>query len=153
VPFVIAVPGAIAAPLRSRTLVSLVDTAPTILDLLGLEVPAEHQGRSVVDGSARMALFFTDYSLGLVGLRDGNWKFVYELESGRAKLFDLARDPGEMDDVSIAQRPRVEKYKATLLGWSAAQKAYVVGRGAGLASFFKNGTPSVIHLGADLPFK
>jgi lipoteichoic acid synthase len=153
VPFVIAVPGAIAEPRPSRTLVSLVDTAPTILDLAGIEVPAAHQGRSVLDGSARMALFFTDYSLGLVGLRDGNWKFVYELESGRAKLFDLARDPREMDDVSTGQRPRVESYKATVLGWSAAQKAYVVGRGAGLASFFKNGTPSVIHLGAGLPFK
>ena len=153
VPFIVAAPGAIVAPHRSRTMVSLVDTAPTMLDLLGIDVPAAHQGRSALDGRARMALFFTDYSLGLVGLRDGNWKFVYELESGRAKLFDLTRDPGETDDLSVAQRPRVEKYKATLVGWSAAQKAYVVGRGAGLASFFRNGTPSVIHLGAGAPFK
>jgi arylsulfatase A-like enzyme len=153
VPFIIAAPGAGAAPQRSRTMVSLVDTAPTLLDLLGIETPAPHQGRLALDGTARMALFFTDYSLGLVGLRDGNWKFVYEMESGRAKLFDLARDPREIDDVSIGQRPRVEKYKATVLGWSAAQKAYVVGRGAGFASFFRNGTPSVIHLGAGLPLR
>lgn len=153
VPFVIALPGRIAQLERSRTMVSLVDTAPTLLDLVGIDVPATHQGRSALAGDARMALFFTDYSLGLVGLRDANWKFVYELDSGRAKLFDLARDPGEAHDVSAAQRSRVEKYRAALLGWSAAQKGYVVGRGAGLASFFRNGTPSVIHRGAGLPFR
>ena len=153
VPFVIAAPGAIAEQRRSRDTVSLVDTAPTLLDLLGIDVPSTHQGRSALDGGARAAFFFTDYSLGLVGLRDGDWKFIYELQSGRAKLFDLQRDPEERDDLSLAHGPRVERYKTALLGWSAAQKAYVVGRGAGLASFFRNGTPSVIHLGAGLPFK
>lgn len=153
VPFVIAAPGAIAHQRRSRTTVSLVDTAPTLLDLLGVDVPPAHQGRSALDGNARVPFFFTDYSLGLVGLRDGDWKFIYELDSGRPKLFDLQRDPGEMDDVSIAQRPRVENYKTALVEWSAGQKAYVVGRGAGLASFFRKGTPSVIHLGAGRPFK
>ena len=37
-----------------------------------------------------MALFFADYSLGLLGLRDGQRKFIYELGSGRARLFDVA---------------------------------------------------------------
>ena len=133
-----------------------------MLDLLGVRSRRGYQGRSMLDGRPRMALFFTDYSLGLVGLRDGRWKFVYELESGRAKLFDLGRDPREMDDISKSQTSRVAHYEEALLGWSAAQKGYlaggsvvvvVVGRGAGFASFFRNGTPSVIHFGAGAPFR
>jgi hypothetical protein len=125
VPFIVSIPGAIDRPVRSRTIVSLVDTAPTVLDLVGMPAAAQHQGESALNGRARMALFFTDYSLGLLGLRDDRWKFVYELESERSKLFDLERDPHELEEVSASQGLRVDAYKRTLLGWSAAQKNYV----------------------------
>ena len=126
VPFVIAVPGILDRQQRSRTIVSLVDTAPTILDVLGISSPALYQGHSALDGQARMALFFTDYSLGLVGLRDGRWKFVYELESGRSKLFDLQRDRDERIDLSRTQLWRAAAYERTLRAWSGAQKTYVL---------------------------
>lgn len=122
VPFVISVPGALDGMRRSRSTVSLVDTAPSILDLLGLPVPEAHQGHSVLDARPRMALFFTDYSLGLVGLRDGRWKFIHELESGRSKLFDLESDPGEGADVSAGHISRVTEYVRRLRDWSASQK-------------------------------
>jgi hypothetical protein len=124
VPFIISAPAAML-PQRSRTVVSLVDTAPTILDLAGLTIPPEYQGQSALDGRARTALFYTDYSLGWLGLRDGPWKFLYELDSGRAKLFDLSVDAGERHDVAARHRPRVAAYTQTLRSWSAAQKAYV----------------------------
>jgi hypothetical protein len=124
VPFVVATP-AVPTPQRSRAIVSLVDTAPTILDLAGVAIPDDYQGQSALTGRARMALFFTDYSLGMFGLRDGGWKFIHELDSRRSKLFDLSRDPGERIDVSAHQPARVRLYKDALRGWSAAQKAYV----------------------------
>jgi len=98
-----------------------VDTAPTILDLLGLPAPANYQGRTMFDETPRMALFFTDYSLGLLGLRDGPWKFIYETGSGRAKLFDLERDPMERSDASVREAPRVSSYSRIVRGWSNAQ--------------------------------
>jgi arylsulfatase A-like enzyme len=137
VPFVIAAPGATAGQ-RSRTMVSLVDTAPTILDLLGITSPITYQGRTALDGRPRMALFFTDYSLGLIGLRDGPWKFVHELESGRSKLFDLTRDPRETVNVAGDEPARAATYERTLRAWSAAQKSGIAthtktnARGAGL---------------------
>jgi arylsulfatase A-like enzyme len=76
-----------------------------------------------------MALFFTDYSLPLVGLRDGRWKFVHELESGRSKLFDVERDAGERTDVSSLQASRVAAYERRLRAWSAAQKSYLINSG------------------------
>jgi hypothetical protein len=81
-----------------------------------------------------MALFFTDYSLSHVGLRDGRWKFLHELQSNRSKLFDLERDPGELHDVSLAHADMVSFYVRTLTDWAAAQKALILaqyGLGAG----------------------
>src|SRR5262249_33379217 len=100
VPLLFAAPGLTDRPVRAGRVASLADLSPTALDLLGLPVPDEYQGRSLLDGRSRMALFCTDYSLGFVGLRDGRWKCIHELESGRTRLFDLASDPEEKDDVA-----------------------------------------------------
>ena len=114
---------------RVRKVVSLLDTAPTILDLLGIAPPSSYQGRTMLDGAPRMALFFADYSLGPLGLRDGPWKSVYEIGSGRAKLFDLERDPREVSDVSAREAARTWWYEQVVRGWSSAQKSYIA-RGA-----------------------
>jgi len=129
VPFLIAAPGLMRGQQRVRKVVSLVDAAPTILDLVGIPSPAGYQGRTMLDGTPRMALFFADYSLGLLGLRDGPWKFVYEIDSGRAKLFDLDRDPREASDVSAREAARASWYARVVRGWSSAQKSYIA-RGA-----------------------
>jgi arylsulfatase A-like enzyme len=105
--------------------VSLVDTAPTILDLMKVEPPKNYQGRSMLDAAPRMALFFADYSLGLLGLRDERWKFIYEIGSGRARLFDLERDPRELSDQSDREAARALWYGQVVRGWSSAQKSYI----------------------------
>ena len=125
VPLLIAAPGLMRRQERVRKVVSLVDTAPTILDLVGIPPPANYQGRTMLDGEPRMALFFADYSLGLLGLRDGPWKFVYEIGSGRAKLFDLERDPRERSDVSAGEAPRVSWYGQVVRDWCSTQKRYI----------------------------
>ena len=125
VPFLIAAPGLMGGQKRVRKVVSLVDTAPTILDLMGIVPPMNYQGRTMLDAAPRMALFFADYSLGLLGLRDGHWKFVYEIGSGRTRLFDLERDPKEMSDLSAREAARASWYGQVLRGWSSAQKSYI----------------------------
>jgi len=125
VPFLIAVPGLLRGLQQVRKVVSLVDTAPTILDLMGIAPPRNYQGRTMLDAAPRMALFFADYSLGLLGLRDGRWKFVYEIGSGRAQLFDLERDPREMSDVSAREAARASWYGQVVRGWCNAQKGYI----------------------------
>jgi len=111
VPLLIAAPGQIPNQVRVRKVVSLVDLAPTILDLIGATPPALYQGRSMLDAVPRLALFFTDYSLKLAGVRDGPWKLIQELDSGRAKLFNLDRDPQESTDVSRENPELAERYK------------------------------------------
>jgi hypothetical protein len=128
VPLIVAGPGLIGGQQRVHEVVSLVDIAPTILDLAGLPIPPNYQGRTLLDGDSRMALFFADYSLGLLGLRDGRWKFVYEVGSGRTKVFDLDRDPREWTDVSDHEAARASWYTQVVRGWSAQQKSYLARR-------------------------
>src|SRR5437660_8183781 len=57
VPFLIAAPGLIRRQERVSKVVGLVDTAPTVLDLLGISPPANYQGRTMLDGVPRTAFF------------------------------------------------------------------------------------------------
>ena len=126
VPYLIAASGLIKEQLLADRTISLIDTAPTILDLLGSPSPVGYQGRSALEPRPGMALFYTDYSLSLMGLRDGCWKYIYELDSGRSRLFDLCEDAEEYRDTSTLQPERVAAYRARLERWSAVQKDLMV---------------------------
>src|SRR5437764_1844804 len=72
VPLVIAAPGLIPAETRRKQVVSLIDIAPTVLDLALLAgdrfAPAS-EGQTMSDGRSRMAFFAADYSRRVIGLR------------------------------------------------------------------------------------
>jgi len=127
VPYVIAIPGTRGTPGTARVhrVASLLDTAPTILDMLGLPPALEHQGLSLLRPGERMALFYTDYSLGWLGLRDGCFKYLFEINAGRSKLFDVCSDPDEAADISSNQPERVRAYRGRVIEWSAAQQALI----------------------------
>ncbi len=125
VPFVIAAPGAIRGQTRVGRVASLVDTAPTMLDLLGLRAEAAHQGASLLHAEPRMALFYTDYSLGWLGVADACWKYLYEIDSHRSRLFDVCVDPKETRDRAGDYPARVMAYRERAVGWAAAQKDLV----------------------------
>jgi hypothetical protein len=125
VPYLIAAPGAFTEAVRVKRVASVIDTAPTILDLLGLPAAPAHQGTSLLDPQSRMALYYTDYSLGWLGLTDGCWKYLYEIDSRRSRLFDVCDDPGETSDRAKSFPERVDAYRERVRGWAAAQKEAV----------------------------
>jgi glucan phosphoethanolaminetransferase (alkaline phosphatase superfamily) len=122
VPFVIAAPGLIQDQIRISNAASLIDTAPTLLDLLGLPAAAEFQGTSLLDANTRMSLFFTDYSLGWLGLYDACHKFLFETGSARSRLYNVCNDPGETVDLSSREANRISAYRSRLEEWIAAQQ-------------------------------
>jgi Sulfatase len=126
VPLVVSAPGAIDEPVRVGGLTSHIDLAPTILDLLGLTGPVDYQGQSRLRGTRPSVMFFTDSSLGLLGLREGNWKYIFEIEAGRHKLFDLGADPQELRNIAEDHRDLVERYRDQLLAWSSTQKGLII---------------------------
>ncbi len=130
VPLVVSAPGLTRDPVRVGRVASAVDLTPTVLDLLGLPASAnEYQGRSLLDPRPAMALFCTDYALTYAGLRDGRWKFLHEIESGRSQLFDLGADPDEANDLAAEYPERVTAYRDHVLNWCASQKYHILRRG------------------------
>jgi hypothetical protein len=121
VPFLIVAPG-LTHRERVGRVASLIDTAPTVLDLLGVPAPEGYEGRSLLEAQTHLALFCTDYSLGFLGLRDGRWKCIHEMESGRSQLYDLLADPQERQDLSGQHPERTASYREHLLRWAAAEK-------------------------------
>lgn len=128
VPYLVVAPGIVSGSRRLSRLASVVDTAPTILDLLGLPSSSAHQGTSLLEPGHRMALFYTDYSRGWLGLADGCWKFLHEVDAGRSVLYDVCVDPDESRDLAADKLERVRAYRAHVERWAEAQKAAIEGR-------------------------
>ena len=127
VPLIVALPRA-GEDRRVQRVASAPDIAPTVLDLLGLPPSPRHEGVSLLAPERRMALFFSDYAVGWLGLRDGCWKDVLEVESGRSQLFDLCADPDELRDRSADFPDRVGAYGDRLRAWSRASRAEILGK-------------------------
>jgi arylsulfatase A-like enzyme len=123
VPCIIAAPGGFSGQMRLTNPASLIDITPTILDLLGINIPATSQGSSLLEATPRASLFYTDYSLPLIGLRDGDWKFIGQIGAKRNQLYNLAIDPREQTNLSARFPERVASYRQRLGQWSSAQKA------------------------------
>jgi phosphoglycerol transferase MdoB-like AlkP superfamily enzyme len=120
VPLVVALPGHDQA-VRIKRIASHIDIAPTLLDLTGLSVPSQFQGSSLLAADTHMALFFADYSVGLLGLRDGCTKVIHELETGRSKAYDVCNDPEERHDLAARMPERMKAYRDRLRRWSEDQ--------------------------------
>ncbi len=123
VPLLVSMPGVTTEPVRIARTASVIDVAPTILDLLGIALPSAHQGASLLTPRDRLALFYTDYSLGWLGLRDNCWKYMFETRARRDYLFDVCADPGEQIDRSAAEPARVAAYRERVERWSSATRA------------------------------
>ena len=57
-----------------------------------------------------------------MGLRDGRLKFIYELDSGRGKVFDVVADPDERMNIAERHAALAREYERLLREWSAEQK-------------------------------
>lgn len=125
VPLIIRVPGVTDAGITLDAIASHVDLAPTILDLCGLPPCDGHEGSSLLAVRDRPALFFADWGASLVGVRDGRWKAIFDRDTGRELLFDLAADPQEAIDRSGDRADVVTRLRALAVGFFAPRTAAV----------------------------
>ena len=137
VPLIIRAPG-LPRGRRIAQTVSLIDVAPTVLDLLGLPVPGHMEGRSLrpmLGGATadRSAFAQTYYGDGLVALGLGPAKYVFTppppagvrtppRTPAREELYDLANDPGETHDLADTRPERVRELRRTVERWLATQR-------------------------------
>lgn len=114
VPLIISCPARLMRNMRSQALVELVDLAPTILDLAGIEIPQRMQGSSLsdilqgkADPDAHKQSVYCEYYNSLPGAHkgvfatmyfDGRYKLTVFHGSEIGELYDLETDPEEFDN-------------------------------------------------------
>lgn len=101
------------AELDRDAVVHSMDVAPTILDLLGIEIPAGFEGKSLL--RAAHAADDPVFSFGAYGSRDertigtqrsvlrGPWRYVLNTRDRTEELYDRRDDPGEARNVAGEQ--------------------------------------------------
>ncbi len=142
VPLIMRLPGILPAGRRVDTQVRQIDIMPTMLDLLGLPVPADVMGTSVaaaaagrerVDGApaiARLVRHTRGKRERLTAARLGSAKIVRAEADGeeRLELYDLERDPGERAPLSGAGLDRRLPEAARALAEAVDEESRVRGR-------------------------
>lgn len=105
---------------RTRRIGNHVDLVPTVLDVLGITKPERHQGSSLLRGyQPHIVYFFANWQRHYLGLRDGQWKYIYHLDRETHELYDLERDREEKHNVAIGHVNQVETYVVRLLNFES----------------------------------
>ena len=128
-PFLIKNPRTIEAGTNSDAMVMNVDFAPTLIDMAGLEIPSEMQGKSfkgVFEGGQkkqRESVYYHYYEFPIwhrvqphYGIRTDRYKlmhFYYSMDEW--ELYDLKTDPNEMHNIySEASSELIDRLKKEL---------------------------------------
>ena len=111
--------------------VSLADVAPTVLDMLELEVPSgTMEGGSLKPliegaGPAPMGPIVTETvrQAAFAALREGRMKYIIDFDSCAGQMFDLADDPGETRDLSPTRPTEAAAMRERLLRFYRENRA------------------------------
>ena len=108
-----------AATYGTLAFAAQVDIAPTILDRLGLPIPASWQGQSLLSPTARRFSFHQTYFLPnrfAVLYHDGSalYKYIATPQYGKEELYDLTQDLGEVHNLAADQSALVESLRDQL---------------------------------------
>jgi arylsulfatase A-like enzyme len=118
VPFMLWNPRLWPKAARSQVVGSHVDVNPTVADILGLPSASSWHGRSVFDRLRPPRAYFyaanDDY---LLGVREEDWKYIYNATAGRDELFNLKLDPSELRNAAREQGERVRRLRQRLAAW------------------------------------
>jgi arylsulfatase A-like enzyme len=113
---------------RSEVIGGHVDLNPTIADLLDVKPPDEWQGHSLFDPARPERAFFMATAGGNVfGLREADWKYMYDVTSGNESLFNLATDPKELRNLSGSEPGRAREMRERVAAWVTFEDAYLWG--------------------------
>lgn len=130
VPFVLVHKGLSDLPRKCANVGRHIDVAPTLLDVLNIPAPKEWQGESLFRQTGDERAYFLSVGHEVVlGLRDGQYKYHYYVDTSHEELFDLARDPREDENLATTDPERARAYRARLGGWVNSQREFLAKHG------------------------
>ena len=100
VPLVIYSPSLIRTPLEIKSVTRHIDILPTILDLVGINSPQPMGVSMLSRHREQMALLHTNWKQNLIGVRDGQWKYIRRIQDSFQELYDLETDPDESNNIA-----------------------------------------------------
>ncbi len=109
VPFILKPAAALAAaarqPGRSERPMSNADVVPTLLAMLGLDVPEHVQGVNIFDAPAEHCAFVSchdpDFRTNNASLVDGRYRYTLYPHTGEEELYDLLADSQELNNLAF----------------------------------------------------
>ncbi|PYR04450.1 MAG: hypothetical protein DMG00_23370 [Acidobacteria bacterium] len=137
IPLIVAGPS--IHPMTSDAAAAQSDVLPTVLNLLGIAMPARLDGRSLVPamrggaGGERLLYFealdayLTRSWAPLTGVVADGWKYI---DLPEPELYDLVNDPGELHNRIDHERQRAEVLRKRLSEWPPAASALAAARPA-----------------------
>jgi lipoteichoic acid synthase len=120
IPMLMRLPQADAQRGNIKGLRQQIDVLPTIVESLGLKLQGQPMaGRSLLSSPGHDALFFgTHLERSFLALREGSYKYLYDLSRDSIKVFDLKEDPGEHSDVhSNVSMSEISQAEIDLQAW------------------------------------
>lgn len=135
VPLVISGPG--VAPAVVDEPVSLVDVLPTILDIVGVSIPPDLDGRPVPSGAPRPVYAETYQNrdrFGIaphLGVVDGPLSLI---ATPKPELYDVVADPHQANDLASARPADVARLQQALADWKFPGPEAATGEDAALAA-------------------
>jgi arylsulfatase A-like enzyme len=123
VPLMLWFPRAYKSAVRTNVVGGQVDLAPTIAELAGLPPAPDWQGRSLFDAShVPRAYFYVAEDHFTLGVREENWKYIFNLREGVEELYDLDRDPDEQRNLAGTEPQRTARLRQRLAAWTEANR-------------------------------
>ena len=113
--------------------VSLIDVAPTILDLLDIPASESFQGRSlvpVIKGEKKSAGVITEaFGKGKrnVSYRTKEWKYILNEADAKRELYNLREDPGEKRNLYGEEKERVKEFELKIKEHVSEQRKIIKG--------------------------
>jgi N-acetylgalactosamine-6-sulfatase len=141
VPFIVRWPGRIpAGRVDPTSVVSGLDFMPTVCAAAGVPMPAGHQadGENIGDilaGKSRPRAnpLMWEWRFNIAGhvsnrspqlaIRDGDWKLLLNPDRSRVELYDIPRDPMQVDNVAGQHADVVARLSERVLAWQRALPA------------------------------
>ena len=140
VPLLLRWPGRLPAGRVIEGAVSLIDLAPTLLELAGVTPAPDEpmqgeslvrviEGKESIDPARPIFLFRQLYQRGFdsgtpvageqYGIRVGDWKLILAPDEGTRQLFDVARDPRERRDRNADEPALAAELEQKIAAWRA----------------------------------
>jgi len=127
-PFLIVNPKLFSHQIDVDRITRQIDIAPTLLALMGYQLPPQWQGANVLgsDPPARAYLFAGtgNFTFGIV---EANFKYIYDFSRQRSQLYDLTADPRERNNLASdpAYAETIRRDHLRLEAWISFQNPYI----------------------------